>query len=306
MSIIAVGSLAFDTVTTTEGTREKMLGGSLTHFSNAAAFLSKPKLVGVVGEDFRGEPWKFLEGKASSLEGVEVLAGEKSFFWQGQYTSDFDTAITQDTQLNAFAKFKPVTPASYLADDPLLFLGNIDPVIQTDVAGQCKGCRLKLLDTMNFWINNTPDALREAFRHVDAIVINEGEARALSGETNLVTAGEKLMAPHFRFLILKKGSHGVFVFGKDYLVSLPAYPIRKVVDPTGAGDSFAGAFVSYLDARKVDPSDREAMKKAAVYATVVASFAVEGFGVEGIDRVTPAMIEKRTKEFCDIAGFMFE
>ncbi len=306
MPIIAVGSLAYDTVTTTEGTRERIIGGSLTHFSNAASFLSKPRLVGVVGEDFTGDSWKFLERKASSLEGVEVLKGEKSFFWKGQYTSDVDTAITQATELNAFAKFKPVVPAGYLTDGSILFLANIDPVIQKDVAKQCSTCRMKVLDTMNYWISNTPDALRDTFNYVDGIVINESEARSLSGESNLILAGEKLMLPHFKMLILKKGSHGVIVFGKGYIVSLPAYPIRRVVDPTGAGDSFAGAFVSYLDAKGVDPADREAVKKAAVYATVVASFAVEGFGVEGIDSVDPAKIEKRMKEFSVIAGFMIE
>jgi sugar/nucleoside kinase (ribokinase family) len=146
---------------------------------------------------------------------------------------------------------------------------------------------------MNFWINNTPDELRNAFEFVDGLVINEAEARSLSGEVNLVVAGEKMMLPHFKLLVLKKGSSGVMVFGKGFIISLPAYPIQTVVDPTGAGDSYAGAFISYLDANNVDPADREAVKKAAIYATIVASFAVEGFGVEGIDRTTPEMIRER-------------
>jgi sugar/nucleoside kinase (ribokinase family) len=303
MSIIAVGSLAFDSIKTPVGKKDRVLGGSLTHFSNAAYFLSRPKLIGVVGNDFTEKEWEFIRSKSEALDGVEVLLEEKSFFWEGYYSEDFDTAHTVKTELNAFAKFAPRLPENYKAKGDILFLANIDPVIQKQVALQCGHCHLKVLDTMNFWIQNAPDALAEAFDAVDAIVINEGEAFLLTGEKSILKAVEKLLKPHFQFIILKRGSNGVMVFGKDFIVSLPAYPVRKVIDPTGAGDSFAGAFMSYLDAKKVKKINREVVKKAAAYGTVVASFAIEDFGVDGINKAAKADIESRFREFEKIASF---
>lgn len=303
MSIVAVGSLAFDSITSTEGSRERILGGSLTHFSNAAAFLSKPQLVGVVGNDFSETEWEFLRGKTSSLDGVETMENEKSFFWKGYYTKDVNNAITQATELNAFAKFKPVVPESYKQDDYTLFLANIDPVVQLDVVHQCSQAKFKVLDTMNYWISNAPEKLHEVFETVDCIIINETEAYSLSDEINLIAAAEKLFFPNFKMIILKKGSNGVMVFGKKYMISLPSFPIDHVIDPTGAGDSFAGAFFSYIDKYQVDVNDREQTKKAAIYATIVASFAVEGFGVEGIDRINEDDINRRLKLYSEISGF---
>jgi sugar/nucleoside kinase (ribokinase family) len=304
MAIVAVGSLAYDSIRTPSGSKERILGGSLTHFSNAAAFLSKPRLVGVVGDDF-GEPeWDFIRRKSSAIDGVSILKGEKSFFWKGYYTKDFDSAITEVTELNAFAKFKPVVPESYRNDDYLLFLANIDPKIQLDVAKQCKNSKLIILDTMNYWIKSTPDALKEAMKNVDGVIINEGEAELLSGgEKNMIKAAEALFLPNFKILILKRGSHGVMIFGRDFLVTLPAFPVKDVIDPTGAGDSFAGAFVSYIDSNNLYDFDRDGIKRAAAYATIVASYSVQGFGVDGIDVISPMDIDHRLKEFQSIASF---
>ena len=303
MSIIAVGSIAFDTIRTTEGKRERILGGALTHFSNAAAQLSRPKLVGVVGHDFGIAEWDFLQSRASDVSGVVSLAEEKCFFWEGYYTEDFDTAHTVTTELNAFSRFNPVVPPYYLKTGDLLFLANIDPVIQKKVADQCVSCRLKMLDTMNFWIETKRDALEEAFGAVDGIVINEGEAFLLTGEKNLLKAVDRLFKPHYQMVILKKGSNGVMVFGKDFTVSLPAFPLKKIVDPTGAGDSFAGAFMSYIDSKRAVKLERELVKQAAAYATVMASFCVEDFGVAGIQNADRGQIKKRFTEYRKIASF---
>ena len=304
MAIVAVGSLAFDSIRTPFGERDRIIGGSLTHFSNAAAFLSKPKLVGVVGEDFGAGEWDFLKKKSSAVDGVKVLSGEKSFFWKGHYTQDFDNAVTEITELNAFAKFSPVVPENYRAGDYVLFLANIDPTMQLEVARQCKTSKLTILDTMNYWIKSTPKSLQDAMKGVDGVIINEGEAELLSGgEKNMIRAAEKLFLPNFKILILKKGSHGVMIFGRDFLVTLPAFPIREVVDPTGAGDSFAGAFVSYIDSNGLYDLDRDGIKRAAAYATVVDSFSVQGFGVEGIDKISPKDIDQRMKEFQSVASF---
>ncbi len=303
MAIIAVGSLAFDSIRTPEGERARVLGGSLTHFANAASFLSRPKLVGVVGNDFTQKEWDFLKSRSSSTEGVDVLREEKSFFWEGYYTEDYDTAHTVKTELNAFAKFSPKIPGSYHRKGDILFLANIDPVIQREVALQAENCRLKVLDTMNYWITNARGALDAAIDAVDGLIINEGEAALLTGEKNILKAVEKLFRPNLKLVILKKGSNGVMVFGRDFLVSLPAFPLKKVVDPTGAGDSFAGAFISWLDAKKVKIFNRDNMKRCAAYATVVASCAVEDFGVDGIRRVTKRDLDDRLKEYRRIAAF---
>lgn len=303
MAIVAVGSLAYDSIITEKESRERILGGSLSHFANAAAFLSKPKLVGVIGDDFLDEDIKFLKKKTSSLEGVERAEGRKSFFWKGKYSPNFDERESLATELNAFEHFDPKVPESYHDEDYILFLANIDPVTQSRVVDLCAGARLSVLDTMNFWIEKTPKELSSVFKKVDAVIINEEEAAMLTKTPDLVKAGKILMDREgFKFLILKKGSNGVMVFGEDYIVSLPAFPVDPVVDPTGAGDSFAGAFFSYLDKHGMDLSC-ETVKTAAVYATIVASFCVQGFGVDGIDSVSDEDIQNRMEDFRRASGF---
>lgn len=275
----------------------------MTHFANAAGLLSKPKLVGVVGSDFTEKEWSFIRSKSSDTSCVEVLSDEKSFFWEGVYSEDFNSATTVTTELNAFARFSPVIPKAYQQEKGYLFLANIDPLLQKKVALQCPNAKLKILDTMNYWIQNTPEKLKDTFAVVDGITINEGEAFLLTGERNILKAVDKIFLPNFKMVILKKGSNGVMVFGKNYTVNLPAYPLRDVVDPTGAGDSFAGAFVSYLDHEGVDVPDREVVKNATAYATVVASFAVQGFGVDGINLAEKKDIDARMAEFKGMVSF---
>lgn len=280
MAIVVVGSLAYDSVTTPTGKRDRMLGGSVTHFSNAASFLSRPYIVGVVGEDFCEESWAFLKQKTRSRQGVLVRPG-KTFFWAGSYSGDLNEAKTKTTELGVFADFQPYIPSKY-PQKGILFLANIDPVIQKKVADERKNMRWRFLDTMDFWITSKPSELSEVLALVNGLVVNEGEAMLLSGKKHPIEAVEALYRPHFKLLIMKRGSHGVIIQGRDFRVVLPAYPTSHVVDPTGAGDSFAGAFLSYLDAHHVWRLTPSVVKKAASYATVVASFCVEGFGVEGI------------------------
>ncbi len=303
MSIVAVGSLAFDSIKTSEGEREKILGGSLTHFTNAACFLSKPHLVGVVGNDFKESHWNFIQSKSKSIEGIEVLQDEKCFFWEGVYSDDFDNRDTIKTELNAFAKFDPRVPDSYKKGRYILFLANIDPSTQKKVVLQSKNSSFKILDTMNLWIEKRRDNLEEVLRMVDGIIINESEAFLLTGEKSLLKAAQKLFRPNFKLIIVKKGSNGVMIFGRDFIVTLPAYPVRNVIDPTGAGDSFAGAFISYIDHYGIRKFNQKNIKKAAAYAAVVASFAVEDFGVDGINKITKKDIERRLKEFEKMAAF---
>ena len=303
MAIVAVGSLAFDSINTSKGKRERVLGGSLTHFANAAAFLSKPDMVGVVGGDFGDSDWDFIKSKANSIEGIEILKDEKCFYWEGVYSDDFEKRDTLKTDLNAFAKFDPMVPLSYRAKGPfILFLANIDPVIQKKVVDQSRESNLRILDTMNFWISSKPKELSLVLDSVDGIIVNEEEAFQLTGEKNIIRAADRMFRPHFKMIIVKKGANGVMVFGKDFIVSFPAFPLRDIIDPTGAGDSFAGAFISWLD-RHGRKYDQVSLKNAAAYATVVASFAVEDFGVDGLNGISKKDINKRLKQFRRITAF---
>lgn len=303
MSVIVVGSIAYDSVRTNAGQRKRMLGGSVTHFANAASLLSKAQLVGVVGKDFKKEDMAFLERKSIATDGIEVLKDEKTFFWKGHYSENFDEAITEETQLNALAKFSPVIPQSYKRGDYILFLANMQPDIQKACALQCSDSRLIVIDTMNYWIENRLDTLKDAMESVDGLILNEGEAELLSGEKDLKKAAQALFRPHFKILIIKKGSHGVMIFTPQYIVTLPAFPVSKITDPTGAGDSFGGAFFSYIDAHRLYDLNRDGVKKAAAYATIVASFAVEGFGVEGIEGKSHDDVYARLEEFREMMCF---
>ncbi len=303
MAIIAVGSLAFDSITTFEGTKDRILGGSLTHFANAANFLSKPLLIGVVGNDFESSHWDFIKSKSGSTEGIKILKDEKCFFWEGVYSDDFERRDTLKTELNAFAKFDPAVPDSYKKRPFILFLANIDPVIQKKVALEAGESRLSILDTMNFWIENSRKDLDSVLDTVDGIVINEDEALLMTGEKNIVKAARSMFRPGFKLIIVKKGANGVMVFGPDFIITLPAYPIPEIKDPTGAGDSFAGAFMSYIDHFGIRDMTREKIKSAAAYATVIASFAVEDFGVQGLSGITQKDIKVRMKDFMKMAAF---
>jgi len=280
VAIVVVGSLAYDSIQTPAGKRERLLGGSVTHFSNAASYLSKPYIVGVVGQDFSESSWSFLKQKTRSQQGVLIRPG-KTFFWAGEYSGDMNEAQTRTTELGVFADFQPYIPPRY-PKKGLLFLANIDPVIQKEVALQMQGMRWRFLDTMNFWITQKAGELDEVLQLVNGLIVNEGEAMLLSGKSHPLEAMEAIYRPHFELLMMKRGSNGVIIRGKNFRVVLPAYPTSHVVDPTGAGDSFAGAFCSYLDAHHARRLTPRLIKQAASYATVVASFCVEDFGVDGI------------------------
>ncbi len=295
MAIVVVGSLAYDTVETPAGKRERILGGSVTHFSNAASFLSRPYIVGVVGQDFREESWNFLRQKTRSQKGVLIRPG-KTFFWAGSYEGDLNEARTKTTELGVFADFQPYIPPKY-PQHGFLFLANIDPVIQKQVVTQFPKMRWRFLDTMNFWITHKPQEVDDVLNHVNGLIINEGEAMLLSGKKNPLEAMEAVYRPHFELLIMKRGSQGVIIRGRNFRVVLPAYPTTHVVDPTGAGDSFAGAFCSYLDSHHILRLTPSVVKKAASYATVVASFCVEDFGVDGIAKHTWKEIHQRWSEY---------
>lgn len=295
MAIVVIGSLAYDSVETPAGKRERMLGGSVVHFSNAASYLSRPYAIGVVGEDFQHESWNFLKQKTKSCEGVLTRPG-KTFFWVGSYTKDMNEATTKVTELGVFADFHPYIPSKY-PKKGLLFLANIDPVIQKEITLAFPYMRWKFLDTMNFWISHKPKELQEVLQLVNGLIINESEALLLSGKKHPLEAMEALYKPHFELFIMKRGSNGVIIRGKNFRVILPAYPTTTVIDPTGAGDSFAGAFCSYLDSHHAKQLTPRLVKKAASYAAVVASFCVEDFGVEGIAKQSWKNIQKRWFEY---------
>lgn len=303
MSIIAVGSIAFDDIKTPKGERKNLLGGALTHFSNAASFLSKPKLVGIIGNDFKKEDWDFIISKSSNIEGIKILDNEKCFHWAAYYEEDYEIAHTVKTELNAFEKFDPVVPQSYKENNYILFLANIHPVIQENVIKQCEESRFKMLDTMNYWIENFNNDLKRVLKLVDGIIINEHEAFLLTGEKNILKASEKLLKENLKLIVVKRGANGVMCFTKDYIISLPAYPLEEIVDPTGAGDSFAGALLSFIDFYEGDFLDKELLKKALSYATVLSSFCVSDFGVNGIAKITNADIENRWIKYYNMVSF---
>ncbi|URA10915.1 PfkB family carbohydrate kinase [Thermospira aquatica] len=295
MAIVVVGSLAYDSIETPAGKKERILGGSVTHFSNAASFLSKPYIVGVVGQDFREESWDFLRQKTRSHQGVLIRPG-KTFFWSGSYEKDLNEAKTKTTELGVFADFQPYIPPKY-PKHGFLFLANIDPLIQKQVVVEFPKMRWRFLDTMNFWITHKARELDDVLNYVNGLFLNEGEAMLLSGKENPLEAMETIYRPHFELLIMKRGSLGVIIRGKNFRVVLPAYPTTHVVDPTGAGDSFAGAFCSYLDSHHIQKLTPSVVKKAASYAAAVASFCVEDFGVEGIAKHTWKEIRQRWLEY---------
>lgn len=299
MSILVVGSVAFDNVKTPFGTAENVLGGSATYFSVAASFFSKVNLVAVVGEDFSKQHEKIFGKHRVDLRGLQRKPG-KSFFWWGEYNENLNDCRTLDTQLNVFANFSPKIPTEYRSSE-FVFLGNIDPRLQRDVLRQVKRPHLVALDTMNYWINNTPAELRKTLKLVDVLIINDNESRMLTGEYNLVKAAEKILSMGPKTLVMKRGEFGVLMFRKNSIFAAPAFPLRRVFDPTGAGDSFAGGFMGYLASRK--SLDELNFRRAVIYGSVVASFNVEDFSLDRLSRLRRSEIETRFKKFQDLMCF---
>ncbi|HTM40111.1 MAG TPA: PfkB family carbohydrate kinase [Terriglobales bacterium] len=303
MSIVAVGSIAFDTVTTRYGTHERMLGGTATYFGLAASYFTDVRVVGVVGDDFTAEHENVLRSHGVDISGVQRTAG-KTFFWSGEYGANVNEAKTRATELNVFADFNPELPTRY-RDSEFLFLGNIDPTLQASVRHQMNGARLVGGDTMNYWINNTHPALLETLKLMDVLIINDAEAKSLAGETNLPRAAQKVLAMGPKALVMKHGEYGATIFFREGAFGIghhpfraPALPIEEVVDPTGAGDSFAGGFMGYIASQ--GELNREVLKRAMFYGSVMGSFAVERFGTERLQNLTRKQIDARFQIFREL------
>ena len=298
MSILVVGSVAFDSLKTPFGERDRILGGSATYFSVAASFFTDVRVVAVVGDDFGpADEAVFLERKIDTSD-LERVAG-RSFYWSGEYGYDLNVAHTLDTQLNVFADFKPKLSGGARAT-PYLFLGNIQPQLQVEVREQV-GAKLVAADTMNYWINSTPEDLREMLRRIDLLIINDAEAREIAKQPNLVRAARRILSMGPKRLVVKRGEYGAAMFTEDSYFATPAYPLEKVFDPTGAGDSFAGGFMGYLAA--INATDDAAFRRGIIYGSVMASFNVEEFGCERLRRLTHDEINARFRELRAYSNF---
>ncbi|HEX7175848.1 MAG TPA: PfkB family carbohydrate kinase [Pyrinomonadaceae bacterium] len=300
MSLLVVGSVAFDAVETPFGKRERMLGGSATHFSLAASFFADVRVVGVVGGDFGAEEMAVFERQHINTDDIERVPDGQTFFWRGRYDFDLNTAHTLDTQLNVFADFKPkLSDASKQAR--LVFLGNIQPDLQSEVRAQVAGAQLVALDTMNYWINTVPEQVKRSIAGVHVVIINDAEARQLAGEPNLIRAAREILSWGPRALVVKRGEFGAAMFTPETYFAIPAYPLESVFDPTGAGDTFAGGFMGYLASH--DEIDEETMRRAMTFGSVMASFNVEEFGTDRVSRLTQDEINRRFREFKRMTHF---
>jgi sugar/nucleoside kinase (ribokinase family) len=295
MSLVVVGSIAFDSVRTPFGERERMLGGSAVHFSLAASFFTDVRVVGPVGDDFGPEQHAVLRDRGINADDVEHVAGGQTFFWRGHYDFDLNTAHTDDTQLNVFGEFEPKLSDESKACQTL-FLANIQPDLQREVRSQCRGATLAGLDSMNLWIETARDSLTQAISAVDIVLMNDAELRMLTEEPNLLRATRGVMGMGPRMVVAKQGEYGAALYTEESVFALPAYPLETVIDPTGAGDSFAGGFLGYLDAHPGDLSE-QTLRRAMTYGSVMASFNVEEFGTARVSRLTTEEINRRFDEF---------
>lgn len=295
MSVTVVGSIAFDAVETPFGQRERMLGGAATHFALAASFFDRVHLVGPVGDDFGDEEMATLATRGSSTDDVEHVPGGRTFFWKGKYGWDLNSRETLDTQLNVFESFRPkLSPAS--RDCDVLFLANIQPELQLEVREQCASARFVALDSMNLWIEVARDALLDVIRSVDCVILNDAELRDLTGRPNLLAAGNEVLSWGPSVVVAKQGEHGAVLITRDVFFALPAFPLETVVDPTGAGDTFAGGFVGYVARHIRDFRLTNVLRNATAYGTALASFNVEQFGTEGLIKLEPDAIRDRVQQ----------
>jgi sugar/nucleoside kinase (ribokinase family) len=305
MSLVVVGSVAYDGVETPHGRVERMLGGAATYISLASSFFTKTRLVAIVGDDFAAEDTALLTAHGIDLEGLERVPG-KTFFWAGKYSDDMNDRVTLTTELNVFADFNPKIPPSYRSE-PYLLLGNIQPALQRSVRAQMNGLRLAGGDTMNFWIKDFREELLATIRDWDFLLINDSEARMLSGSENLRRAASAIldMGPHT--LVIKRGEYGAMLFRRDSYFIVPGYLLEDVFDPTGAGDCFAGGFIGYLASQgfdlKADHISRGDLSRAVIYGSVMGSFCCEKFGVERFRTLTRAEIDARFEEFRKFTSF---
>ena len=299
MTLLAVGSIALDSVETPHGVAYEVLGGSATYFSYAASFFTHVRLVGVVGQDFPAEHRALLETRDIDLEGLEMVDG-KTFRWRGSYEGAMNAATTLEVQLNVYGEFEPKVPPRF-RDSRFVFLANASPRLQTLVLEQVDKPELIVCDTMNFYIENEREALIELLGRVDGLVINDAEAVQLTGKHNFVAAGHEILRLGPKFVVIKKGEHGSVLFNGGKIFCVPAFPLHTVVDPTGAGDSFAGGMMGYL--AKEQNSDPETLRRAMVFGTVVASFNVEGFSLTKFESIDMSKIEERFADFVEMMRF---
>jgi sugar/nucleoside kinase (ribokinase family) len=299
MSLLVVGSVAFDSVKTPFGEADDVLGGSATYFSTSASYFTDVKLVAVVGDDFPDKHVNFLKNHKIDVEGLQHSSGQ-TFRWKGEYGFDLNEARTLETHLNVFESFKPEIPESY-KDAEVVFLANIDPVLQREVLAQVKNPSLVCCDTMNFWIEGKRDELVKTLGGVDILLINEGEARELADNPNLVKAAAVIRKMGPKTLIVKQGEYGALMFSDDGIFAAPAYPLESVFDPTGAGDTFAGGFVGYLS--NVKNYDARSMRQAIIFGSVMASFNVEDFSLNRMKSLDYTEIENRYREFKTLTHF---
>jgi sugar/nucleoside kinase (ribokinase family) len=302
MSLLVIGTVAFDAIETPFGKTDKIVGGAATYASLAASyFFDKIKIVAVVGDDFPAEEIKDFNNHHIDTEGLQIKHGEKSFFWSGKYHNDMNSRDTLATELNVLADFDPIIPEAY-QDCQYLMLGNLTPQVQQTVIKRLKNRpKLIVMDTMNFWMDIAMDDLLETIKLIDVLTINDAEARQLSGEYSLVKAAKKILTMGPKYLIIKKGEHGALLFHEDRVFSAPALPLAEVFDPTGAGDTFAGGFIGYM--AKVGTVNFNNMKNAIIFGSALASFCVEKFGTEKIRNLSEQEIAARVQEFVQLSSF---
>jgi sugar/nucleoside kinase (ribokinase family) len=302
MSLLVIGTVAFDAIETPFDKTDKILGGAATYASLAASYFTKNiNLISVVGDDFPEEHIDFLKSRSVNTEGLQIKKGEKTFFWKGRYHIDMNSRDTLDTQLNVLADFDPIIPENYQNCD-FLMLGNLMPAIQMKVINQLKNKpKLIVLDPMNFWMDNCWDDLIKALTMVDVLTINDEEARQMTKEYSLVKAAQKILAMGPKYLVIKKGEHGALLFNKDQVFFAPALPLEEVYDPTGAGDCFAGGFIGYL--AETQDISFENMKRAVIFGSTMASFCVEKFGPNRFYDLKPIEVDERIQDFIDLVQF---
>ena len=301
MSLLVVGSMAFDSIKSPFGEVERVVGGSATYFSLAASYLTPVRLVSVVGKDFPKGTLEMLSARGIDLQGLKVAEGV-TFHWKGYYEYDLNIAHTVKTDLNVFENFAPVLPASY-RESRYVFLGNIDPKLQLDILAQVREPKIVALDTMNFWIGKSPQLLREVIRGVDIVLINEAEIRELTGEFNLVKAARMLMRMGPGRVVIKRGEYGVLHLSDGEIFAAPAYPLETIFDPTGAGDSFAGGFMGYLASRDGAVLTEMDYRLATIYGSAIASFTVEAFSTERLEGLSREEIDSRLAAFRTLTEF---
>jgi sugar/nucleoside kinase (ribokinase family) len=294
--LLITGTVAYDSLKTPQGERPRILGGSAMHMAVAASLLTQPHLLSVVGGDFAQTDLDFLKNRGIDVSGIKVIAEGKTFAWNGFYEKDMNEAHTVQTDLNVLTQFDPVLPPEYL-DSDFVFLGNVDPVLQAKVFAQLPERKFGALDTMNFWITGQKENLQKVIAAADLLFINDAEIRQLTGENNLLQAARSLLKDRLRYVVLKKGEHGAMLISAKQIAVVPAMPLEEIIDPTGAGDSFAGGFMSYI---AVNGTDWDTLRAALVYGTLTASFNVQGFGCECLAEVSKEDIERRLKIFREV------